>query len=71
MTYDKHTVTVAGQQYVRETTRWPGHKHSVYVPVMYPQDLQTMQGLFTLFLLVVAVLLFYGVFDADKKHNKK
>jgi len=39
MTYDKHTVTVAGQQYVREVTRWAGHKHIVNIPVTHPEDI--------------------------------
>ena len=39
MTYDKHTVTVAGQQYVQEVTRWAGHKHIVNIPVMLPEDI--------------------------------
>lgn len=39
MTYSKEAVNVAGQNYVKEVTRWPGHKHSVYIPVQYPQDI--------------------------------
>jgi hypothetical protein len=40
MTYDKHTVTVAGQQYVREVTRWRGHVHVNNLLVEYPEDIK-------------------------------
>ena len=33
MTYDKHAIEVAGQNYVREVTRWPGHKRVINLPV--------------------------------------
>lgn len=39
MTYDKFVNKVAGKDYVREVTRWAGHKHAVNIRVMYPQDL--------------------------------
>ena len=35
MRYDKYPVEVAGQQYVREVTRWPGHKRVINLPVNY------------------------------------
>lgn len=38
MWYDRNCIEVAGHQYVRETTRWAGHKHVVNIPVMYPDD---------------------------------
>lgn len=38
MTYKKAAINVAGQSYVQEVTRWPGHKHTVNIPVMHPQD---------------------------------
>jgi hypothetical protein len=39
MTYDKYTINVAGRDYVREITRWAGHKHVVNIPVMHPEDI--------------------------------
>ena len=41
MTYDKYTINVAGRDYVREVTRWAGHKHVVNIPVMHPEDIQS------------------------------
>lgn len=35
MWYDKEARTIAGKQYVREVTRWPGHKKVVNIPVEY------------------------------------
>lgn len=35
MTYDKKARTIAGTTYVREVTRWPGHKRVVNIPVEY------------------------------------
>lgn len=33
MTYDKSARTVAGKDYVREVTKWAGHKRVLNVPV--------------------------------------
>lgn len=33
MTYDKQTRVVAGKDYVREVTRWAGHKYAQNTPV--------------------------------------
>lgn len=35
MWYDKEARTIAGKQYVREVTRWPGHTHVVNLPIEY------------------------------------
>lgn len=35
MTYDKNTKPIAGHDYVREVTRWPGHTRVVNIPVEY------------------------------------
>lgn len=35
MTYDKEAKTIAGHDYVREVTRWPGHVRVVNIPVEY------------------------------------
>ena len=35
MTYDKKAIRVANTSYVREVTRWPGHKKVVNLPVEY------------------------------------
>ena len=35
MWYNKEAITVAGQQYVKETTKWPGHKRVINLPVNY------------------------------------
>ena len=37
MTYDKEAKTIAGHDYVREVTRWPGHVHVLNIPVEYAQ----------------------------------
>ena len=37
MTYDKEARTIAGHDYVREVTRWPGHVHVLNIPVEYAQ----------------------------------
>ena len=37
MTYDKEAKTIAGHDYVREVTRWPGHVRVVNIPVEYTQ----------------------------------
>ena len=39
MTYDKFANIVAGTEYVREVTRWPGHTKAVNLRVVYPQDI--------------------------------
>lgn len=39
MTYKKQTINVAGQEYVSEVTRWPGHKRTINIPVYYPKDI--------------------------------
>lgn len=39
MTYDKFANHIAGKDYVREVTRWAGHKHAVNLRVMRPEDL--------------------------------
>lgn len=33
--YFPYPMEVAGKQYVREVTRWPGHKKVVNIPVEY------------------------------------
>ena len=33
MTYAKNSINVAGKEYVREVTRWPGHTHVSNIPV--------------------------------------
>ena len=33
MTYAKNTIRIAGTEYVREVTRWPGHTHVNNIPV--------------------------------------
>lgn len=33
MTYNKQCIRVAGQDYVREVTKWPGHTHVNNIPV--------------------------------------
>ena len=35
MTYDKKAIRVANTSYVREVTRWPGHKKVVNISVEY------------------------------------
>lgn len=35
MTYKKAAINVAGQDYVSEVTRWPGHKRVINIPVYY------------------------------------
>lgn len=40
MTYRKEARTIAGQDYVSEVTRWPGHTYVNNIPVVRPQDLQ-------------------------------
>ena len=35
MTYDKFSKQIAGRNYVREVTRWPGHVRVVNIPVEY------------------------------------
>lgn len=35
MTYDKEARTIAGHDYVREVTRWPGHVRVLNIPVEY------------------------------------
>ena len=35
MTYDKFSKQIAGRDYVREVTRWPGHVRVVNIPVEY------------------------------------
>lgn len=37
MTYDKEARTIAGHDYVREVTRWPGHVRVLNIPVEYTQ----------------------------------
>lgn len=37
MTYDKEAKTIAGHDYVREVTRWPGHVRIINIPVEYAQ----------------------------------
>ena len=37
MTYDKEARTIAGRDYVREVTKWPGHVHVLNIPVEYTQ----------------------------------
>ena len=39
MTYDKFAINVAGKDYVREVTRWNGHRRVVNIPVIHPQDI--------------------------------
>ena len=38
MTYDKEARRIAGHDYVREVTRWPGHVHVLNIPVEYTQN---------------------------------
>lgn len=38
MTYDKEARTIAGHDYVREVTRWPGHVRIINIPVEYAQE---------------------------------
>lgn len=33
MTYAKNSINVAGTEYVREVTRWPGHTNVNNIPV--------------------------------------
>lgn len=35
MWYNKQCTEVAGQKYVSEVTRWPGHKRTVNIPIWY------------------------------------
>ena len=35
MTYKKTATNVAGENYVSEVTKWPGHTHVVNIPVEY------------------------------------
>ena len=35
MTYRKQATSVAGENYVSEVTKWPGHTHVVHIPVEY------------------------------------
>lgn len=35
MTYDKTAKSIAGHDYVREVTRWPGHVFVLNIPVEY------------------------------------
>lgn len=35
MYYNKEAITIAGQQYVREETKWPGHKRVTNLSVDY------------------------------------
>ena len=35
MTYDKKATSIAGRDYVREVTRWPGHVRVDNIPVEY------------------------------------
>lgn len=51
MTYDKYTINVAGRDYVREITRWAGHKHVVNIPIMRPEDIQSSFLFKTLFVI--------------------
>ena len=37
MTYDKEARRIAGHDYVREVTRWPGHVRIINIPVEYAQ----------------------------------
>ena len=39
MTYDKTAKSIAGHDYVREVTRWPGHVRIINIPVEYAQTL--------------------------------
>ena len=38
MTYDKEARIIAGHDYVREVTRWPGHVRIINIPVEYAQE---------------------------------
>ena len=38
MTYDKEARRIAGHDYVREITRWPGHVRIINIPVEYAQE---------------------------------
>ena len=33
MTYAKNSINIAGKEYVREVTRWPGHTYVNNIPV--------------------------------------
>ena len=45
MTYDKEAKTIAGHDYVREITRWPGHVRIINIPVEYAQEQYYMQSM--------------------------
>ena len=45
MTYDKEAKTIAGHDYVREVTRWPGHVRVLNIPVEYAQEQYYMQSM--------------------------
>lgn len=45
MTYDKEARTIAGHDYVREVTRWPGHVRIINIPVEYAQEQYYVQSM--------------------------
>ena len=45
MTYDKEARTIAGRDYVREVTRWPGHVRVLNIPVEYTQKQYYVQSM--------------------------
>ena len=45
MTYDKEARTIAGHDYVREVTRWPGHVRVLNIPVEYAQEQYYVQSM--------------------------
>ena len=45
MTYDKEARTIAGHDYVREVTRWPGHVRVLNIPVEYTQKQYYVQSM--------------------------
>lgn len=40
MWYNQYPVTIAGKDYVKETTRWTGHTKVVYNQIEHPQDIK-------------------------------
>ena len=45
MTYEKEARTIAGHDYVREVTRWPGHVRVLNIPVEYAQEQYYVQSM--------------------------